>query len=210
MDGSTDGPTDRPTDRPTDQPTDTVTYRSRCPRQKWFFSYLFYKLLQCFPTWILGWSKSYYHRSKPTWPRPFSINLSNNKLRFNLDLTLFLFNIAREIHDNGLDGCIIRWGTFISGCGTQNTFRNWGLGKQPSCEWSAAHNRRLRHMLWPRRWGWWGWVDVRPLCVGMLGHGLMWVDEYTGILCVNDKMTRRWCVRVLSFIYSFNSVFVHE
>ena len=25
---------DRPTDRPIDLPTDTVTYRSRCPRQK--------------------------------------------------------------------------------------------------------------------------------------------------------------------------------
>ena len=39
--------------------------------------------------------------------------LELKQTRFNIDLTLFFFNIAQEIHD-GFGGRIIRWGAVIN------------------------------------------------------------------------------------------------
>ena len=39
--------------------------------------------------------------------------LELKQTRFNIDLTLFFFNIAQEIHD-GFGGRIVRWGAVIN------------------------------------------------------------------------------------------------
>ena len=126
-----------------------------------FFGCPFRKLLQCFPTWILGWSKSYYHWSKPTWLRPCIMNWSYNKTRFNINLTFFLK------HCSGNTRWLWRSDRQMGRCHQWNSQRLsahelWHLktrqvgleilivtapGKQPPCALIAVLNHRPRNFL---------------------------------------------------------------
>ena len=89
-------------------------------------------------SWIVKHSKSYYHWSKPTWPRPCTMNWSNNKTRFNIDLTSFFFK-----HCTGNARWLWRSGHQI--VHQMGKFR-W-TQKQPPCASIAALNRPPRNYL---------------------------------------------------------------